>query len=82
LGLDYVIENLRNGTISREEAIELLIDAKSSCSIATDTMNEFLLIDKIESCMIVLEQELTNVWSFVNKSFSPFKLQVSGFFYS
>eukprot|EP01038_Epipyxis_sp_PR26KG_P011756 gene11756-15730_t len=78
LGLDYIIENVtkNQSTMNMEELIDLLADIKQSCDIATETMNEFLLLDKIESNMLSLAMNPTNLWSLVYRSTSLFKLQM------
>eukprot|EP01038_Epipyxis_sp_PR26KG_P008029 gene8029-10878_t len=78
LGLDYIIENVtkNQSNMDMEELIDLLADIKQSCDIATETMNEFLLLDKIESNMLTLAMNPTNVWSLVSRSTSLFKLQM------
>ena len=59
-----------------QERIEIINDLTTSCEVTLTTLNELLLLDKLESGMIRLESSIINVWQFVINTIKPFKQQV------
>lgn len=47
---------------------------KESCSIALQTLNDMLTVDKIDEKKLSLEMEEINVWNFVSETVRPFRI--------
>eukprot|EP01038_Epipyxis_sp_PR26KG_P006855 gene6855-9388_t len=77
LGLDYLIEQLRSRKVEMcaEEVIDVLLDSKQACDLATKTINELLMFDKIESRMLEIEPVETKAFLFLMHCIKPFKIQ-------
>ena len=78
MALEYLLDQLndKSNAISREEIIDVLKDAKLSCALATGTMNDLLMFDKMESNMLNIDAKYSNAWSFVFNCVKSFKVQV------
>eukprot|EP01034_Spumella_vulgaris_P030978 gene30978-38281_t len=77
LGLDYLIEQVGLGTLTPEELLDVLKDAKTSCEIATNTLNDLLMFDKIEANMLEIEPTVMFIYEFVSDCVRPFKIQAN-----
>mmetsp|Transcript_24831 Transcript_24831/g.41380 ORF Transcript_24831/g.41380 Transcript_24831/m.41380 type:complete len:896 (-) Transcript_24831:188-2875(-) len=78
LGLDYLVQKLckeDRGDISLDEIEEVVRDAKLSAEIATSTMNDLLLFDKITSSNFEIFPRTIRGWRFVKDCVRPFKTQ-------
>ena len=83
LGLDYLIEQIRAGRItSLDEVLEVVIESKVTCELATTTLNELLMFDKMETGMLGLTKVDCDAWDFVQNCVHPFSLQVCFFIHS
>ncbi len=77
LGLDYLIEQLGAKKMQSLDAIlEVVKDAKVTCELATSTLNDLLMFDKIETGMLEVSTVECDAWEFVNNCVKPFQLQV------
>jgi signal transduction histidine kinase len=78
LGLDYLLDQFAsNPEISTKEVHEVVRDAKITCEIATSTLNDLLMFDKMETGMLQATKVECNARDFVLKCVRPFQLQVS-----
>ena len=76
LGLKLLQENF---TTSGDVAhLEILRDIQDSCDKAILTLNEVLALDKLESGILIIEEELLCPYSFLLEVLNPFYVQVNG----
>ena len=61
--------------ISYEDAIEVIKDAKIAADIATSTMNDLLMFDKISTSKFEIFTKIARGWAFVVTSVKPFRTQ-------
>lgn len=78
LGLDFLIDKLKESPENESTKLifETIKDAKLGCDVATDTLNDFLLYDKIQCKMVDIDPTLQNGWEFVKDCVRPFVIQV------
>ena len=74
-GLKVLEENVY-GNVSVEKRIETILDTRSACKIAVDTLSEMLTFDKITQGLMSLEMTTFEVYSFITECLGPFRLQV------
>ncbi len=80
LGLDYLLEQFAtNPNLTMVEVQDVVRDAKISCEIATSTLNDLLMFDKMETGMLDIATTECNARDFVVSCLKPFKLQVCSF---
>lgn len=75
-GLKYLEEDMKRCG-EDEDRMSTIIDIKSSCGIAIETLNEMLDYDKIEMGLYRLEKAPQNVSCFMRKALCPFYLQAA-----
>lgn len=66
---------MSNKTITYEEAIDVLKDAKISADLATSTMNDLLMFDKISTSKFEIFTTVTRAWGFIVNCVRPFRTQ-------
>jgi signal transduction histidine kinase len=71
-----VLEEDIYGNGSVEKTMETILDTRSACVIAVDTLSEMLTFDKITQGLMSLEMTTFEVYSFVTECLRPFRLQV------
>ncbi len=77
LGLDYLIEQLRTHKIHNLDSIlEIVSEAKVTCELATNTLNDLLMFDKMETGMLEIAAVECAAWHFIQSCVKPFQLQV------
>jgi signal transduction histidine kinase len=76
LGLDYLVAQMSDNRLSYEQVLEVVRDAKTATEIATCTLNDLLMFDKIETGMLEVALTDCDMWEFVNKCVKPFNIQV------
>ena len=78
LGIDILLNSVRGVTseLPRAKKVDILEDVRSSCEVATTTLNEVLMFDKIKSNLFVLDLRLESALRFVMTAMKPFRLQV------
>jgi signal transduction histidine kinase len=76
LGLDFLLAQMAEHLISYEEAMDVISDAKVSADLATSTMNDLLLFDKITTQKLQVFPEKVRAWKFVAGCVRPFKTQM------
>ncbi len=77
LGLDYLINQLSEHKMnSFEDVLEVVKDAKVTCELATSTLNDLLMFDKMETGMLEVSTVECDAWEFINSCVRPFLLQV------
>ena len=74
-GLKVLEEDIARD-VAKEELAETVLDIRSSCIIAVDTLSEMLTYDKVESKSMALDVSDMAVQSFVTECLRPFYLQV------
>eukprot|EP01034_Spumella_vulgaris_P027841 gene27841-34622_t len=77
LGLDYLIDQMTSHKLSYDSALEVVRDTKIAAEIATSTLNDLLMFDKIETGMLEVATADCDMWEFVNHCVKPFQLQAS-----
>lgn len=77
MGLDYLINKLNDNTIALPEVLEVVSDSKSTCELATQTLNDLLMFDKIQNNMLDIAPTEVDGYGFVNYGVSLFKLQAT-----
>ncbi len=75
-GLKVLEEDIERG-VGQVELTETLLDIRSSCNIAVDTLSEMLTYDKVESKSMTLDMTEFSVMTFVTECLRPFFLQVT-----
>ena len=77
LGLDYLIDQIGLQKMTTfEEVLEVVKDAKVTCELATSTLNDLLMFDKIETGMLEVSTTVSDAWDFAQSCINPFRLQV------
>ncbi len=77
LGLDYLLDQFAsNPQLTLVDVHEVVKDAKVTCEIATSTLNDMLMFDKMETGMLQMTKLECNARDFVLKCVRPFQLQV------
>jgi signal transduction histidine kinase len=76
LGLDYLVAQMADNRLSYEQVLEVVRDAKTATEIATSTLNDLLMFDKIETGMLEVALTDCDMWEFVNHCVKPFNIQV------
>jgi signal transduction histidine kinase len=76
LGLDYLVAQMSDNRLSYDQVLEVVRDAKTATEIATCTLNDLLMFDKIETGMLEVALTDCDMWEFVNKCVKPFNIQV------
>ncbi len=76
LGLDFLATQMSDNRLTYEQVLEVVRDAKIATDIATSTLNDLLMFDKIESGMLVVVLTDCDMWEFVNRCVKPFNIQV------
>ncbi len=77
LGLDYLLDQFTtNPNLTMTEVQDVVRDAKITCEIATSTLNDLLMFDKMETGMLDAATTECNARDFVVSCLKPFKLQV------
>lgn len=66
---------MANHTIAYDEVFEVVKDAKISADLATSTMNDLLMFDKINSFSFEIFTTITTAWPFIVNCVKPFKTQ-------
>lgn len=66
---------MQSSTIAYNEAIEIINDAKSATELASDTMDDLLLYDKINCGKLELNLIFRNHWNFIVDCVKPFRTQ-------
>ena len=80
LGLDHLINQLKSGALTTiADILEIAIEAKISCDLATGTVNDLLMFDKMESGMMELARVDCDAWEFIQSCVKPFNLQVCAY---
>lgn len=77
LGLDYLVGQMEEHKISMEEILEIVRDTKTATEIATSTMSDLLMFDKLNNNMLELDCHLVNGWAFASKCVIPFRTQAN-----
>ena len=77
MGLDYLISKLNDQSIALPEVLEVVSDSKSTCELATQTLNDLLMFDKIQNNMLDIAPTEVDGYGFVNYGVSLFKLQAT-----
>src|SRR5690348_8690993 len=77
LGLDFLLEKLKLNAIQYGEITAVVSDAKLTCDIATSTLNDMLMFDKIQKNMLEVFPTTCNAFDFVTQCVRPFLLQAS-----
>lgn len=75
LGLDFLLQQMSNKAITYEEAIDVIKDAKISADLATSTMNDLLMFDKISTSKFEIFTSVTRAWGFIVNCVRPFRTQ-------
>eukprot|EP01034_Spumella_vulgaris_P028490 gene28490-35347_t len=76
LGLDYLLDQFKtNPQLTMLEVQEVVRDAKVTCEIATSTLNDLLMFDKMETGMLDIAPLDCNAHDFVADCVKAFKLQ-------
>jgi hypothetical protein len=76
LALEFLLEQIQSKSITLENTLDIIQDMKISCAIATTTMNDLLLFDKIKSDMLKLEKNYIVAWYFIYDCMKSAKFQV------
>ncbi len=78
LGLDYLIAQLESGQLVDAAAIlDVVRDSRAAADMATSTLNDLLMFDKIETGMLEITTTECDMWEFVQQCVKPFSLQVN-----
>eukprot|EP01034_Spumella_vulgaris_P030700 gene30700-37954_t len=78
LGLDHLILSLTSGKMhSIDDILEVVRDAKVAADIATSTLNDLLMFDKIETGMLEINTAECNMHEFITSCVKPFSLQAA-----
>jgi signal transduction histidine kinase len=77
LGIDLALEDIRTkGTSVDIHGIEEIIDQiKISSEIATSSLNDLLLFEKIQCHSMMVELQSTEIWAFIGHVMRPFYIQ-------
>ena len=77
LAIDYLIDQYTcNKVQSPDQVLEVLIQSKATCELATNTLNDLLMFDKIETGMLEITTSECDGWEFIKSCVTPFSLQV------
>ena len=77
LGLNYMLEKLHNSDISLSEVQDVVKESVVTCELAMNTLNDFLMLDKIQSNMLEISPISRQASEFMIEAVKPFSLQVS-----
>lgn len=77
LGIDILLSSMQGTTpeMSKSKIIDVLEDLRSSCEVATTTLSEVLMFDKIKSNLFTLDIQAENALRFAMATVKPFRLQ-------
>ena len=76
-GLDFLIDQIREGRMTGlGEILEVLVESKVTCELATNTLNDLLMFDKMETGMMEVSKVECDAWEFIQNCVQPFTLQV------
>ena len=76
LGLHYLLEKLTNKSIKMEEVVDVLQESTVTCELALSTLNDFLMLDKIQSNMLEISKSPCQASDYLIEVIRPFSLQV------
>lgn len=77
VGLQLAREEVGQLPMNRNAAglLENVKDMQSSCAVALDTVNDFLLLDKIDQGILLLDRVVVNAADLIEEAVNPFSVQ-------
>lgn len=80
MGLDYLLERMSESSKSSEgmtmsEALSVVRETKVTCELAMNTLNDFLMLDKIQSNMLQISTTECAAGDFMLSTVRAFRLQ-------
>ena len=76
LGLNYLLEKVNTKVIQMSEVKDVLQESVVTCELAMNTLNDFLMLDKIQSNMLEIMTTEQQASDFMVEAIRPFSLQV------
>ena len=77
LGLDVLRRDIDNSSAENKEQLKAIVDEiKGACDITLTTLNDVLLVEKINARLLSLEKTPISATSFINDAVRVFRLQV------
>jgi len=70
-----MLEGQLQKSVSKAELLVSIRDMRTSCDVAVDTLNDFLLFDKLENGLMTLEVEKTPAGTVIADAIQPFQIQ-------
>jgi len=74
LGLKLLSDHLQ--VAGNVECLEIVKDTQQSCYTAIEILNDMLTFDKVKSGLLILEKSKISPIDFIQKTLTPFTLQV------
>ncbi len=59
-----------------DKILEVIVDSRAAADMATSTLNDLLLFDKIETGMLQMATTECDMWEYAQRWVKPFCLQV------
>jgi signal transduction histidine kinase len=76
MGLQYLEDEHKKGTLTAEELSGVVVDLKFSCGQSLEILNQLLTYDKIDSGLMKLDKSKFAVRPFIEEAVRQFSLQV------
>ena len=73
-GLDLLSKKFKD-CVEDPEVLDIISDSRSSCDSAVDILSDLLAYEKLDADAMTLEKSLIPVWSLIESSTRPFRMQ-------